>query len=84
VCPGWTRTSMAAGALSDPNVLQPALQTVPLQKIAEPEDVAHMIAFLCSDYLAGHITGEIITIAGGMEGRVLFPKNGQISEDDIT
>ena len=73
VNPGLTKTSMVAEALSDPETLQHALQTVPLQKIAEPEDIAHIVAFLCSDYLAGHITGEIITVAGGMEGRVLFP-----------
>ncbi|MHA2368840.1 MAG: SDR family NAD(P)-dependent oxidoreductase [Candidatus Hodarchaeales archaeon] len=80
VSPGWTRTMMAAGALSDPNTLQEALQTIPLQKIAEPEDVAHMIGFLCSDYLAGHITGQVITVAGGMEGRMLFPKKSPESE----
>ena len=73
VCPGLTRTPMVVGTLSDSKSLQKALQTVPLQKIAEPEDIGHLVAFLCSDYLAGHISGEIITVAGGMEGRVLFP-----------
>ncbi len=72
VCPGWTRTPMAAEALKDQNAVRKTLQTMPLQKIAEPEDVANMIVFLASDHLAGHISGQIITVAGGMEGRILF------------
>jgi hypothetical protein len=31
-----------------------------------------MIVFLASDKLSGHLNGQSITIAGGMEGRVLF------------
>jgi 3-oxoacyl-[acyl-carrier protein] reductase len=35
-----------------------------LGRFATPEDVAHLVAFLCSD-LARHITGEVIKIDGG-------------------
>ncbi|MFX1514431.1 MAG: SDR family NAD(P)-dependent oxidoreductase [Promethearchaeota archaeon] len=73
VCPGWTRTPMAANSLQDPIAVQRALQTMPLQKIAESEDIAYLITFLASDHLAGHLSGQIMTVAGGMEGRVLFP-----------
>ncbi len=82
VCPGWTRTPMAAEALKDPEQMQHALQTTPLRKIAEPEDVASMITFLCSNNLAGHISGEIITVAGGMEGRVLFPLTSEEEKNE--
>ena len=34
-------------------------------------DVARSVAFLCSQRAAGHVTGQIVTVAGGMEGRLL-------------
>ncbi|MCR4403959.1 MAG: SDR family oxidoreductase [Candidatus Acetothermia bacterium] len=71
VCPGWTLTRMASGALRDPSAVVRALQTRALKRIARPEEVARAIVFLASDRLAGHITGEILTVSGGMEGRVL-------------
>jgi 3-oxoacyl-[acyl-carrier protein] reductase len=46
-------------------------RTMPLRKVAEPEDVARQIVVLASDELSGHVTGQVITVAGGMEGRVL-------------
>jgi 3-oxoacyl-[acyl-carrier protein] reductase len=71
VCPGWTRTPMAAYALADPQAVRRAQATMALEKIAEPQDVAAAIVFLTSDRLAGHLSGTILPIAGGMEGRLL-------------
>jgi NAD(P)-dependent dehydrogenase (short-subunit alcohol dehydrogenase family) len=71
VCPGWTRTPMAAYALGDPQAVRRAQATMALEKIAEPRDVAGAIVFLASDRLAGHLSGTILPIAGGMEGRLL-------------
>lgn len=71
VAPGWTFTPMAEEALSDARVLKQVLQTRSIKKIARVEDVANAIVFLASDKLAGHISGEVVTIAGGMEGRVI-------------
>jgi NAD(P)-dependent dehydrogenase (short-subunit alcohol dehydrogenase family) len=74
--PGWTKTPMAENALKeDKDLVRKILQTIPLQKVATPVDIANMILFLSSDTLAGHITGQSITIAGGMEGRVLYDLN---------
>ena len=42
-----------------------------LKKLATPEDVANSIVILSSDSLSGHITGQVIEIAGGMEGRLI-------------
>jgi 3-oxoacyl-[acyl-carrier protein] reductase len=42
-----------------------------LRKVARTEDVARTVAWLCSDRAAGHVTGEVVTVAGGMEGRLL-------------
>lgn len=68
--PGWTATPMAAPALAVPGAVESATRTAPLSKVATPEDVAHAVVFLCSP-AAGHLTGEVLTVAGGMEGRVL-------------
>ena len=46
---------------------------MPLRKVAVPEDVATQVVVLASERLSGHVTGELVTVAGGMEGRVLHP-----------
>jgi 3-oxoacyl-[acyl-carrier protein] reductase len=71
VCPGWTRTPMAREATSDPATLARVQATIPLNKIATPEDVASAVVYLSSDTLAGHVSGLVLPVAGGMEGRVL-------------
>ena len=72
VAPGWTVTPMTEGELSDEAVAR-VTATMALRKVATAEDVARAIAFLCSAQAAGHVTGQIITVAGGMEGRLLHP-----------
>jgi 3-oxoacyl-[acyl-carrier protein] reductase len=46
------------------------LRTTPVRQLARPEDVARAVVFLSSPALARHVSGEILTVAGGMEGRV--------------
>ncbi|MGN6380634.1 MAG: SDR family NAD(P)-dependent oxidoreductase [Gaiellales bacterium] len=71
VCPGWTRTEMADFALSRPGVVDRATRTMALRKVAEPADVANQIVVLSSDRLSGHVSGQAVVVAGGMEGRLL-------------
>jgi 3-oxoacyl-[acyl-carrier protein] reductase len=73
VCPGWTDTPMAAGQLADAALMKRITATRPLQAVARPEDIAAAIVFLSSDALAGHISGAVLPVAGGMEGRLLNP-----------
>jgi 3-oxoacyl-[acyl-carrier protein] reductase len=70
VCPGWTYSPMTRGEVDD-EVLARVTATMPLRKIAEPEDVARQVVVLASDELSGHVTGQIVMVAGGMEGRLL-------------
>ena len=71
VCPGWTRTEMAREALEDLGVEAGVTRTMALTKLGVAEDVARVVVTLASDRISGHVTGEVITVAGGMEGRVL-------------
>ena len=43
-----------------------------LRKVAQPEDVARQVVVLASDELSGHVTGQFVTVAGGMEGRTFL------------
>jgi 3-oxoacyl-[acyl-carrier protein] reductase len=72
ICPGWTLTPRVANVTQDQARMRRVLQTIPLRKIARPRDVAMAAVFLASDRLAGHITGQVIPVSGGMEGRVLY------------
>lgn len=71
VCPGWTRTDMTRDALEDPELPKQITRTMALRKLGVAEDVARTIVSLASDLVSGHVTGEVVTVAGGMEGRVL-------------
>ena len=62
VAPGMVRTEMADSI--PPEFLNAAVQDTVLGRIATTEDVAHVVAFLCSDY-ARHVTGEVIKVDGG-------------------
>jgi 3-oxoacyl-[acyl-carrier protein] reductase len=73
VCPGWVSTPAAMASLPDQKTMDLVTATIPLRKIATAEDCAHTIVFLTSDRLAGHISGAILPVSGGMEGRVLHP-----------
>ena len=71
VCPGWTESPMTRSSLADPELVTRVSRTMALRKVARPEDVAAQVVVLASDSLSGHVTGQVVTVAGGMEGRVL-------------
>ena len=70
VAPGWTVSPMTRGLLEEDRVRRITM-TMPLRKIATPEDVARQVVVLASDVLSGHVTGQVVVVAGGMEGRVI-------------
>jgi 3-oxoacyl-[acyl-carrier protein] reductase len=70
--PGWTVTPMARPALDREGVLGQVLATMPIRQLARPEDIARAGLFLASPALARHVSGEALTVAGGMEGRRLW------------
>ena len=62
VAPGGTRTEHLD--LVDPELLKQAEDQTPSGRLSIPEDVAHLIVFLCSE-ANGNINGEVIHVAGG-------------------
>jgi 3-oxoacyl-[acyl-carrier protein] reductase len=72
VAPGWTESPMTRG-LVDPDAVRAVSRTMALRKVARPEDVAAQVVVLASDALSGHVTGQLVVVAGGMEGRTVHP-----------
>jgi 3-oxoacyl-[acyl-carrier protein] reductase len=70
VAPGWTESPMTRG-LVDPERVRAISRTMALRKVAQPEDVAAQVVVLASDTLSGHVTGQLVVVAGGMEGRTV-------------
>lgn len=63
VAPGFIETAMTE-SLSE-KVRDALLAQIPLGRLGSPEDVAHTVAFLCSEE-AGYITGQVLAVDGGM------------------
>lgn len=64
VAPGWVDTDLNNEVFADLDYKEKIRQTIPLGKIATPEEIAGPTLFLASD-LAKHITGEILNVNGG-------------------
>jgi len=65
VAPGWVRTEMIKHLLDDPEMLGRYLKPIPLRRLGEPEEIAPIVAFLCSD-LSSFMTGTVVVIDGGL------------------
>jgi len=62
IAPGYILTPLTESLPKE--VIDAALAETVLGRLGEPQDVAHLILFLCSD-LARHITGEVVKVDGG-------------------
>ncbi len=72
ICPGWTVVPRLKASLGDSRAVRKVTATMALPQLGRPEDVASAAVFLSSDTLARHVTGQMLVIAGGMEGRWLW------------
>ena len=71
VAPGWTLTPKKVEQGVDEKLIERATATMSLKKLATPEDIANIVISISSDIISGHITGQVIEVAGGMEGRLV-------------
>jgi 3-oxoacyl-[acyl-carrier protein] reductase len=63
VCPGFIETDMTNGLSAE--IKQNSLKSIPLGRFGTGQDVAALVAFLCSD-AASYVTGTVIPIDGGL------------------
>jgi 3-oxoacyl-[acyl-carrier protein] reductase len=64
VAPGWVDTDMCADVFADASFRKSIEDSIPVGRVAAPEDIAWPIVFLCTDW-ARHINGEILNVNGG-------------------
>ena len=81
ICPGpvytdFNKKVMAQRAqilnVTPEQIVENVRKAVPLGRWGEPEDIAQMVAFLCSP-AASWITGEVYRVSGGMVGLAVAP-----------
>ncbi len=63
IAPGFIDTDMTKVLNAD--IKNQMVENIPLKRIGKPEDIANVVAFLCSDE-ANYITGQVINVDGGM------------------
>lgn len=64
VAPGWVDTELSAAALDDPETSKKVFAVIPLGRVAQVDEIAGPILFLCTP-LAGFISGEVFNVNGG-------------------
>ncbi len=72
--PGWTATHVPRPSLQDHESVARVVRTMPLRQIARADDIARAAVWLSSPLAARHVSGQTVTVAGGMEGRVLWER----------
>jgi 3-oxoacyl-[acyl-carrier protein] reductase len=70
LCPGAVQTEMLAPLIADEKSKARFIKGIPMRRLAVPEDIAGVVAFLASDE-SGYITANNIVIDGGMTAKSL-------------
>jgi 3-oxoacyl-[acyl-carrier protein] reductase len=75
VAPGWIETEMTREAAERVGITMEDMKerfakNIPLRRFGRPEDIANVVAFLCSDE-ASYVSGETLYVAGGPSSSVI-------------
>lgn len=63
IAPGYVNTELTSQNNS-PEQIQLISNSIPLHRLAEPEEIAEMVAFLCSEKNS-YMTGQVLVVDGG-------------------
>ncbi|MDP9481203.1 MAG: SDR family oxidoreductase, partial [Actinomycetota bacterium] len=63
--PGMVLTPFNQGAIDDPDVLEEQVQSIPMKRAAQPEEIARLAVFLASAD-ADYVTGSTYFMDGGL------------------
>lgn len=72
VAPGYIRTPLSDGN-TPAAALQGMLNTCPMRRGGEPEEVAGVCCFLLSAKASSYVTGQVISVAGGDSHPQIYP-----------
>ena len=71
VCPGLVRTKLSAALFANDSILKGIENRIPLNRAAEPDEMAGLVCFLASE-AASYMTGSVIVNDGGLLLSPLF------------
>ena len=66
IAPAFVRSEMMNSSFKNPGDEQNLINSIPLRRMCDPEEVASAIIYLASD-LSGFINGEVLDINGGVQ-----------------
>jgi NAD(P)-dependent dehydrogenase (short-subunit alcohol dehydrogenase family) len=64
VLPGLTDTKFASALTSNPKILGMMMQLTPLNRVAQPDEIAPAVLYLCSA-ASSYVTGSVLSVDGG-------------------
>lgn len=79
LCPGLVDTPITAGFHDIPGLKEDWTRRIPMGRAAQPEEMAHVAAFLASE-AASYVTGSIIVADGGATAHTGQPEIAQFAD----
>ncbi|KAI6649301.1 hypothetical protein LOD99_11667 [Oopsacas minuta] len=70
IAPGLIKTDFSKGLTENETIRNKFLEEIPLGRLGQPDDCAGAVVFLSCDQLSSYVTGECISMTGGIQSRL--------------